>query len=487
MPSKDELLLCTTTAVAPPPGSNEQLMHELRVHQLELELELQNDELRRAQAAAERARDRFVDFFESAPVGYLELDGAGLIIEINITAAALLRRERQPLLGHPFAAVVAVADADQWHIHFVAALQRQFKNECELALVCGDGTPLCVRVDSLRCGGQDQPFSLRLALTDITERKRMEMELRIVLEEAGDGIWISDADGRYSYANPSACKLTGHSREALQAMCIVDLVHEEQRGELAAHLQRLQTTKFVRKEWRLNCQGGGSVSVELTTERLPDGRYLATGRDLTEQKQNQAKFLEQEKLLDRMSAMTHIGAWSLDPKTLQGSWTAEVARIHGLPDDAPIDVEAGINYYAEEYRAQVRQAVAACIEQGQPYDLEVELLTASGQRKWIRTLGAPVVDNGLIVRVDGAIQDITTRKHADAEIRKLSMAVAQSPESIVITNMAGEIEYVNEAFIHKTGFSRAEVLGQNPRMLHSGNTPAATYAELWAALSKGEV
>jgi two-component system sensor histidine kinase/response regulator len=86
----------------------------------------------------------------------------------------------------------------------------------------------------------------------------------------------------------------------------------------------------------------------------------------------------------------------------------------------------------------------------------------------------------------GIMSDITARKAVESELRKLSLAVEQSPESIVITNIRAEIEYVNEAFLQATGYSRDEVIGKNPRILHSGNTPPETYPGMWATLTHGK-
>jgi PAS domain S-box-containing protein len=83
------------------------------------------------------------------------------------------------------------------------------------------------------------------------------------------------------------------------------------------------------------------------------------------------------------------------------------------------------------------------------------------------------------------VHDVTERVRAENEIHKLSMAIEQSPESIVITNLDAEIEYVNDAFLNATGYSRADVIGQNPRILHSGKTPPERYVELWQALVAG--
>ncbi|HZV53300.1 MAG TPA: PAS domain S-box protein [Rhodocyclaceae bacterium] len=84
-----------------------------------------------------------------------------------------------------------------------------------------------------------------------------------------------------------------------------------------------------------------------------------------------------------------------------------------------------------------------------------------------------------------ACRDITQRRRTDAELRKLSMAVEQSPESIVITDIDANIEYVNDAFLRVTGYSREEVIGHNPRVLHSGKTPREVYASLWQAMTQG--
>jgi PAS domain S-box-containing protein len=84
------------------------------------------------------------------------------------------------------------------------------------------------------------------------------------------------------------------------------------------------------------------------------------------------------------------------------------------------------------------------------------------------------------------VNDITARKRAEESLSKLSLAVEQSPESIVITDLDARIEYVNEAFVRKTGYTRAEIIGANPRLLKSGRTPPETYRVMWDALTAGD-
>lgn len=91
------------------------------------------------------------------------------------------------------------------------------------------------------------------------------------------------------------------------------------------------------------------------------------------------------------------------------------------------------------------------------------------------------------VFLQATVRDITERTQAEDELRKLSQAVEQSPNTIIITDRDSNIEYVNDAYIKASGYSRSEVIGQNPRILRSGRTARETYDDMWAHLARGEV
>ncbi|OOY54708.1 hypothetical protein BOW11_11260 [Solemya velum gill symbiont] len=112
---------------------------------------------------------------------------------------------------------------------------------------------------------------------------------------------------------------------------------------------------------------------------------------------------------------------------------------------------------------------------------------ARKDRVWVLVSAFPELDaDGQLLHAIITFTDITAQKLADQNLRKLSQAVEQSPESIVITNLDTEIEYVNEAFIKAAGYSREEAIGQNPRILNSGKTLQKTYTEMWGKLTQGE-
>ncbi|MDP1773273.1 MAG: EAL domain-containing protein [Methylobacter sp.] len=200
---------------APPSPSVEELLHELRVHQIELEM--QNEELQRARTALEASHNRYLNLYEFAPVGYFTLTPEGEIIETNLTAAALLGVERDNLLNRYFTSWVASEDCDRWYLLIKSVLQHQGEQKnFELRLKRGDSF-FYGRLDCLLIMTDDQATTLRITLTDITESKRAEEELRIasVAFEAQEGIMITNADKVILRVNRAFSEITGYSLEEL--------------------------------------------------------------------------------------------------------------------------------------------------------------------------------------------------------------------------------------------------------------------------------
>jgi len=154
----------------------EELLHELQVHQIELEM--QNEELRHTQVALEEAHDHYVDLYEFAPVGYITLSHEAHITAINLTGAALLGEERKQLLRRSFARIVAPEDQDRWQQYFKHAFNRDDKQIGELTLLRKDGTRFEVRLDCRLIATAAATPVLRITLIDITEQKHLDQLLR---------------------------------------------------------------------------------------------------------------------------------------------------------------------------------------------------------------------------------------------------------------------------------------------------------------------
>jgi PAS domain S-box-containing protein len=173
----------------------EALVHELRVHQIELEL--QNEDLREAQLELAESRDRFSDLYEFAPIGYLTLDTKGHVIEANLAAAAMLGVERKDLLGAPITRFVANGFQDEWYFHLRAVFAAESKQACELAMQTAKGDPLAVRLESLahESATSETPCS-RTALIDVTEVHAAQEQLQRLNEELEQRVDARTADLR---------------------------------------------------------------------------------------------------------------------------------------------------------------------------------------------------------------------------------------------------------------------------------------------------
>ncbi len=120
------------------------------------------------------------------------------------------------------------------------------------------------------------------------------------------------------------------------------------------------------------------------------------------------------------------------------------------------------------------------------YQIEKRFVTKNASSFWAHLSASAIKEeNGRTSRIVGVVTDISERRRSEEEIRQLSEAIRQTTESIVITDRAARIEYVNDAYLKNTGYSREELLGRNSRLLQSGKTPKATYDALWQALREG--
>lgn len=135
-------------------------------------------EHRQGQIDLEVSRDRYMDLYDFAPVGYLTLSSEGLIDQLNLTGAGLLGGRREQFTGHRFSAFVRPADVDRWHHHFLLALHHSGRQRLEIMLVKADGTTFHAQLDCTRVVDQRASAMVRVAVIDISDRKEVEAELR---------------------------------------------------------------------------------------------------------------------------------------------------------------------------------------------------------------------------------------------------------------------------------------------------------------------
>jgi diguanylate cyclase (GGDEF)-like protein/PAS domain S-box-containing protein len=190
---------------APP---TEELLHELRVYQIELEM--QNEALHQTRLALEESRDRYIDLYEFAPVGYLTLNAKGMITAINLTGVSLLGQERSTLINKALRTLVIAADQHRWVRHFMALKTLNKIVSIELSIQRKDNTVFQANLDCVA-----NSSGLHITLSDITERKQVEHTLRIAATafESQEGIMITDANKVLIQVNKAFTTITGYSAE----------------------------------------------------------------------------------------------------------------------------------------------------------------------------------------------------------------------------------------------------------------------------------
>ncbi len=291
----------------------EELLHELQI--LQIELEMQNEELRRAQCIIEESRDRYADFYDFAPVGYFTLSRDALIDDINLAGAALLGEERSDLLHRRFATFIAPDDRDHWYQYFMSVLQRSEKVTCELAILRNDESRLEVQVDGLRLlKGEALPV-VRIVLFDITERKHAEEAVReqegffrMIAENTEDFIAVLDLEGRRLYNSPSYARLFIGAPDAMKGTDSFADVHPDDREQVKnAFRETVRSGIGLQTEYRFVLTDGSirhmeSIGGLIRNSQGQPSRVIVVSRDITERKEAE----EQIRNLAFYDTLTHL-------------------------------------------------------------------------------------------------------------------------------------------------------------------------------------
>jgi PAS domain S-box-containing protein len=322
-------------------SSVEDLLHELHVHQIELEM--QNEELRLAHIALEESRDRYLNLFEFAPVGYLTLTPEGLIVEANLTAAKLLGVERSKLLNRRFATLVSIKDGDCWYLFLADAIKHDKQQNTELMLKRDDNSEFPVQLDCLRITSGDDKFMLRVTLTDFANRKIIGEELNLMhhaIDSSNNGIIITglvDTDWAIIYANEAFLRITGYSMPELLGHNprILQNNDREQTGiiELRTALHSYNKAYVILRNYRKD----GSLfwnEVYISPLRDKQGRithYVGVQNDVTQRVEMEAALSKSEAKMRSIFNNVSDGMFIIDEKGIIESVNPSVERLFGYP------------------------------------------------------------------------------------------------------------------------------------------------------------
>lgn len=239
----------------PVPSSPEEIrqtLHELRVHQIELEM--QNEELRRIQAELEASQLRYFDLYDLAPVGYFAVSEQGLILEANLTAATLFGVPRRSLLAQPLSNLIIREDQDIYYRHRKKLFSTGEPQTCELRMLRTDAAPFWARLDATAVREGGGAAVCRIVVIDIAERKQLEenvvgtketaqrenAKLMAMLSGMEEGVAFADANNVVVEVNDFLCRLAGRQRRDVLGKRIEELHRSDAVNGIVRLVDRLR-------------------------------------------------------------------------------------------------------------------------------------------------------------------------------------------------------------------------------------------------------
>lgn len=441
---------------------------------------------------------------KAAMDGFWRVDMQGCFLEVNAAYCLMSGYEEHELLGRNVALVEAIEQSAETAAH-IQKIIRQGGDRFETVHRRKDGSHFSLEVSVLyqpAAGGSMYAF-----LRDISERIRTEQLLareRLLLaslkKNIPDTVFVKDRECRFVWVNAAKARLHGYDdAESLIGKSDLDLFAPEHFSASFAVEQQVMTTgqPVVIPQEKVIWADGHVTWVSTTKAPLTDADgkiigLLGISRDISDLRQAEEALVERERQLATL--MSNLPGMAYHCRN-DGDWTMEFVSdgAKALTGYSPQELVGNRKVsYASLIHPADREAVwnqvQASLKRKEPFVLSYRLCTAAGEQRWVWEQGQGVFDpHDKVLVLEGLVVDITDRRSAEEARQQLMVAIDQAGESIVFTDLVGNILYVNQGFEKVTGYARQEVVGRNPRFLKGDGQTAGFYKDLWDTIARGEV
>jgi PAS domain S-box-containing protein len=294
--------------------------------------------------------------------------------------------------------------------------------------------------------------------------------LQAVADCTPDVVYAKDLQGRYLLCNKALLHFTGRTAEQILGCHDRDLYDAAEAAQIVENDRALFATGegHTSEKWLTGVNGRRVFNSTRAPYRNARGAVIGVigvARDITDEKLAEQALRDSKAMLDMAGRSAKVGGWTFDVAQRRLHWSDMVASLHDEPAGYSPSMEQGLAAFVPEHRAAVQEAVQRCTASGTPYDLEAEKVSATGRRFWVRTIGEAVRDaGGRIVRIQGALQDITERKLAALATQKLAYRLSSTLESITdaffTVDRDWRFTYINREAERLWGRERDTMLGR---------------------------
>jgi diguanylate cyclase (GGDEF)-like protein/PAS domain S-box-containing protein len=298
-----------------------------------------------------------------------------------------------------------------------------------------------------------------------------ELHFRSLVESQTEMVSLTSESGEILYVNPHYAAVFGKQPTQMLGCSLYDYVEPQDQSAVKILLRNvLDSGGSKQGRNRMVSVDGITIWVAWTNSlRMdPDGqrRIISVGRDITAQVVAQTALQASQELLVTTGKLADIGGWELDVRTQRLTWSAQTRHIHEVDADYIPNVDGAVDFYAPEVRTQLHAAIESAMSgSAEGWDLELPFVSAKQHAKWVRAQGQAIREDGVVVRLTGAIQDITERKALEQRLHENTRFVQEMTDNLpfrlsYIDNKA-LVLFVNQAACESVGLSRDHTVGKH--------------------------
>ncbi|HSO88248.1 MAG TPA: PAS domain S-box protein, partial [Draconibacterium sp.] len=439
------------------------LVHELQVHQIELEL--QNEELRRAKDEAEVATQKYTELYDFAPSGFFTLSKEGMIVELNLRGANMLGKQRSYLINSIFTFFVSDDTKSVFNLFLQKIFSHKTKQSCEVTLTADNKLPVYAFIKGIiskngeHCIINVIDISRRI-LAEKALRKSEKLNRNIILQTAMDGFWLTDVQGKILEVNETYCMMSGYSQQELLSMKVSELDACETDEEVASHIKKVIETGNDRFETTHRRKDGSIFYVEISTQYRADaGKFVSFLRDITSRKQAEEELRQSEERYKTLFQNSHIVLLLIDPETGEiKDVNSAATRYYGWTHYEMCS--KNISEFNTLSSQELMQEMQSAKDEKRNHFLFKHRL-ANGLIRDVEVYSAPIRFNNKTF-IYSIVHDISERTRIESALRdselKLRKYLEFAPHGVFVTNEMGEYTDVNLSASKITGYSINELL-----------------------------